>query len=170
MKDLPLKAAIRKTCIIRHAQRKDCAVLVDLMRELAEFEGYAQHFKVTESVLHEKLIDQRIFSVLVAEQEHQLIGMLVYYHLPFTYDLNPWTYIKELYVIEDFRSQNVGFKLVKQLACECEIKGSNKIRWDVLSSNLKAQQFYYSLGARHEREWMLFSLSGENIRQIAACA
>ena len=170
MKALVLKRAMSKPMgeiIIRHALREDCAELVDLMRALAEFEGYIEHFHVTPSALSEKLFDQQQVSALVAVADKGLVGMLIYYPLPFTYDLKPWFYIKELFVKPAFRSQKIGLQLMRVLSEECDKLGGTKIRWDVLSSNENAQRFYQSLGAKHEIDWQLYSLSETAIARLS---
>ncbi len=153
---------------IRHAKLKDGDDVLRLMVDLAKFEGYADEFKVTKKDLEERLFKQQAFCVLVAEVEDKITAILVYYYLPFTYDLKPWIYIKELYVDSKHRNQGLGKKLMKVLALEATDKGCSKIRWDVLSSNKAAQSFYQSLGAKHDDDWSLFSLTSNKILELVS--
>lgn len=75
------------------------------MKALAVFEGYIEAFCVSEQALTQVLFDTKQVEALVAEKDQQLVGMLVYYRLPFSYDLKPWWYIKELCVAPNYRSQ-----------------------------------------------------------------
>ncbi|MCL6415025.1 GNAT family N-acetyltransferase [Aestuariirhabdus sp. Z084] len=152
---------------IRYAQPVDNARLLQLMRQLAEFEGYLEQFAVTGPELQQRLFDRQEFSVLVAQADDQLAGMLVYYHIPFTYDLTPWIQLKELYVVDAYRSKGVGRALMRRLARECAHEGGKKIRWDVLAANEKAKGFYRSLGARPETEWELFSMTDKVMAELA---
>lgn len=149
--------------VIRQARPNDCADILSLMRKLALFEGYESEFKVTEAALQAGLFEQRTFYVLVASCDQALVGMLVYYFLPFTYDLSPWIYIKELYIENEYRSRGIGKALMKALIEICRENGGTKIRWDVLEDNHSARNFYFSLGARCDRQWELFSLGRNNI-------
>ena len=142
----------------RPAQRSDIAALLAMMKALAVFEGYTDEFRVTAAELEKRLFDYRDFEVLVAEQFGRPCGMLVYYRLPFTYDLKPWVYMKELFVQEHVRSAGVGKALMQHLFAECNQQGVSKIRFDVLTSNVRAQDFYQSLGARADTDWQLFSV------------
>ena len=144
---------------VRPAQRSDIAELLAMMKALAVFEGYADKFRVTAAELEKRLFDTRDFDVLIADQSGRPCGMLVYYRLPFTYDLKPWVYMKELFVQEHARSAGVGKALMQQLIAECKKQGVSKIRFDVLASNLRAQDFYLSLGARADMDWLLYNLS-----------
>ncbi len=157
----------KNTTVIRQALLKDSQRILQLMRDLAIFEGYAEQFSVHLEDLEERLFIQQDFCVLVAEVEHDVVGILVYYTLPFTYDLKPWFYIKELFIDAGCRSLGLGKQLMVALAQEARQQGCSKIRWDVLSSNERAKQFYCSLGARHDKNWSLFSLPADQITQLS---
>ena len=152
--------------VVRPARPDDCAAILAMMRELARFEGYESEFRVTAKALHDGLFRQRQFHVLTASREGALVGLLTYYFLPFTYDLSPWIYIKELYVDKNHRSQGVGRALMKQVAAICRENGGSKIRWDVLSDNDTAKIFYLSLGAACEQRWALFSLDKNRLTNL----
>lgn len=152
---------------VREAQPKDLTELLELMIRLADFESYRDKFSVTQEDLEQRLFMQKDFHVLVAESENQLVGMLVYYYLPFTYDLKPWIYIKELFVNAEFRAMKTGQKLMQALAIEAKRVDATKIRWDVLNTNEPAQKFYSSLGAQADKEWALYGLSKPAITKLA---
>ena len=67
--------------------KADLPNLLPLMFGLAEFEKYADGFAITEEVLHEQGFGRSPpdFHCLVAEESGALIGLLVYYFVPFTY-------------------------------------------------------------------------------------
>lgn len=144
--------------LVRQAQPQDCAAILALMRELARFEGYENEFRVTEGALCKGLFEQQNFYVLVATFEDAVVGILTYYFLPFTYDLSPWIYIKELYVDAAYRSRGIGKKMMEELMCICREAGGTKIRWNVLSNNHQAKKFYLSLGASCEFQWEIFNM------------
>lgn len=141
--------------IVRHAQSSDAKQVLGLMYELAEFEGYSKSFKATESIIVSEI--NKSFHVLVSEEDGLLSGILVYYFLPFTYDLTPWLFIKELFVDKKNRGQNIGGKLMKKAESICKEKGGSKMTWSVLKTNHPAKDFYISLGATHDDNWQLFS-------------
>src|SRR5436189_1746019 len=95
---------------VRKAVEVDIPKLLPLMRELAVFEKYDHAFAITEEVLREKGFRRSPpdFHCLVAEEHGELIGILVYYFVPFTYRAKPNLIIKELYVADEHRSQGVG--------------------------------------------------------------
>ena len=158
--------------IIRHARRQDCAQLLPLMEKLAVFEGYRDDFTVTvDDLFHHGFADEfedkePNFTAIVAEniahEETHLDALgayLVYYLVPFTYDLRPTLFIKELYVDETIRGQGVGKQLMQQAIQDAKEKGCGRLKWEVLSDNIRAQLFYQSLGAFYDERWQGFVLN-----------
>ena len=151
---------------IREAELEDCAGILRLMVQLAKFEGYVDRFAVDHSELEKRLFIQKDFSVLIAEADKSVVGILVYYYLPFTYDLTAWIYINDLFIEPHYRFLGIAKKLMKSLAKEAVNKGSSKIRCGVLSTNHFVIKFYESLGAENEQDLCLFSLQREKINKL----
>ena len=139
------------------------------MRELARFERYADDFAVTEEMLREQGFRRSPpdFHCLVAEENGQLIGMLVYYFVPFTYRAKPNLIIKELYVADTHRSKGAGGLLMKAVAREAEKMGCGVMKWYVAKWNERSIQFYERLGARIDPDWHEFQMSQEVFRVLA---
>ncbi len=150
--------------IIRHALKNDCKQLLVLMKKLAKFEGYLEHFSVTvdDLIQHGFPSDNRhppTFYTIVADQENQLLGYVVYYFIPFTYDLRPTLFIKELYIDESSRGKKIGQKIMLATIEDAKEKGCGRLKWDVLSDNVNAQEFYKQLGANYDSRWQGFVLN-----------
>jgi GNAT superfamily N-acetyltransferase len=155
---------------IRRAVEADVPHLLSLMRELAEFEKYADDFAVTEEVLREQGFRRSPpdFHCLVAEENNRLVGLAVYYFVPFTYRAKPNIIIKELYVADKHRSKGVGRLLMKAIAVEAEKAGCGLIKWFVAKWNERSVQFYKRLGAQIDPDWHEFQMSEKSFRDLAA--
>ena len=155
---------------IRKAVESDISNLLSLMRELAEFEKYANDFAVTEDVLREQGFHRSPpdFHCLIAEQGDGLVGFLVYYFVPFTYRAKPNLIIKELYIADGYRSRGVGKLLMKAVASEAEQAGCGMIKWYVAKWNERGVQFYERLGATIDPNWHEFQMSEKAFRHLAA--
>jgi GNAT superfamily N-acetyltransferase len=145
--------------IIRHAVKEDCKALLTLMKKLAIFEDYIDDFAVTEQdLLDHGFSENQTFIAVVAEQNKKLQGYLVYYLIPFTYDLKPTLFIKELYVNKSSRGKNIGKELMQFTINDAKEKDCGRMKWDVLSDNIKAQLFYKNFGAKYDERWQGYVL------------
>ncbi len=155
---------------IRKAVESDISNLLSLMRELAEFEKYANDFAVTEDVLRQQGFHRwpPDFHCLIAEEGGELVGFLVYYFVPFTYRAKPNLIIKELYIADGYRSRGVGKLLMKAVAREAEQAGCGMIKWYVAKWNERGVQFYERLGAMIDPNWHEFQMSEKAFRDLAA--
>ena len=154
---------------IRKAVEADIAKLLPLMRALAVFEKYDGAFAINEEVLREQGFRRSPpdFSCLVAEENNNLLGILVYYFVPFTYRAKPNLIIKELYVAEEHRSKGVGELLMKAISKEAAQAGCGMIKWWVAKWNHRSLQFYERLGAKIDNDWHELQLSEETFRKLA---
>jgi len=155
---------------IRKAVEADIPNLLPLMRQLAEFEKYADDFAVTEHVLSEQGFHRSPpdFYCLVAEEGSDLVGFLVYHFVAFTYRAKPNLIIKELYIAGPHRSRGVGKLLMKAVAKEAAFTGCGMIKWWVAKWNERGIEFYERLGAKIDSDWHEFQLSEKAFRDLAA--
>ena len=99
---------------VRQFEQNDVAAVLALMRALAVFEGYDDKFHLTEAdLITHGLGPSPRFGVFVAEREDAIVGIAVHYIIPWTYDLKPVVWLKELYVAEAARGMAVGHALVE---------------------------------------------------------
>jgi GNAT superfamily N-acetyltransferase len=154
---------------IRKAIESDVPQLLPLMRELAEFEDYADAFAITEDILRKQGFRRSPpdFYCLVAEESGILTGLLVYYFVAFTYRAKPNIVVKELYVADGHRSKGVGRLLMKAVAQEAEGAGCGMIKWWVAKWNERGIDFYERLGAKIDPDWHEFQMSEEAFRRLA---
>jgi GNAT superfamily N-acetyltransferase len=170
-KEITRSSASRKDPMeIRKAVEADIPNLLPLMRQLAEFEKYADDFAVTEHVLREQGFHRSPpdFHCLVAEERSDLVGFLVYHFVAFTYRAKPNLIIKELYIAGPHRSRGVGKLLMKAVAKEAAFTGCGMIKWWVAKWNERGIEFYKQLGAKIDSDWHEFQLSEKAFRDLAA--
>ena len=142
---------------VRKAVPGDADALLELMQALARFEGYIEQFRVTAADLLERGLSGAAaaqFTALVAADEAgQLAGYAVVYRVPYTYDLRPNLELKELYVNADARGLGIGHALMETVIALGRATGCARLKWDVLSSNAAAKDFYRRLGGAHDQRW-----------------
>jgi len=144
---------------IRSFEKSDLAQLIELMQDLAAFEGYLEEFTVTESELESRgLCDDPEFYCLVAVQQGQVQGYLVYLRSEFTFNLKPNFVMKELFVAEPARGQRIGDELISALKQRAVAQGIGNINWLVLPQNHAAKRFYQRQGGAHDVSWEWWQL------------
>ena len=98
------------------------------------------------------------FSGLVAEQDGEMVGYLLYCH---GYDLDfggRITHIVDLFVREASRRQGVACALMEAVADICRQAGGKQLLWAVYTPNALAKEFYEKLGARYIRDLQFMHL------------
>ena len=158
---------------IRHAVAADVSRLLELMQRLAEFEHYDADFAVTTEILLAQGFEREPpdFHALVAEDPDAagvLLGMLVYYIIPFTFRARPTLFIKELYVAHSGRGRGIGEALMRSAAKDAVARGCASIKWQVADWNSRARAFYERLGAAADHIWVDYALNESALRKLAA--
>ncbi len=146
---------MRRAFQIRPFRAGDEAALLNLMRELAVFEGYINDFAVTESDLcRHGLGEKALFKAYVAtESAEALMGMAVTYRISWTYHRRPILVLKELFVAESYRGSGIGKALMNHALSEARAIGASRVEWLVLPNNNEAKQFYAGLGGKQDAAW-----------------
>ena len=157
---------------MRRALAADVPALLELMRGLAVFEHYDADFAVTAETLLAQGFEREPpdFYALVAEDADApsgLLGMLVYYYVPFTFRARPTLHIKELYVAESGRGQGIGESLMRAAAKDAVAHGCASIKWQVADWNDRAREFYERLGAVPDPVWVDYGLNEKAMRKLA---
>jgi len=151
--------------LIRSLKEEDIDQVWALMQQLAIFEKYIDKFAITPETVKEKGLEKHPpdFYCLVAEHvtDKKIVGMLVYYFLPYTAQNRPAIYMKELYVDSNYRGMRIGESLMQQLAREARKHNCIQIKWGVAPWNKDGIRFYERLGAKENNEWLNFELDEE---------
>jgi len=159
---------------VRKARERDIPQLWQLMKELAVFEGYIEDFAITTQIILEKGFRKAPpdFHCLVAEdlQSSKLVGMVVYYFLPYTARNRPTMFLKELYVAPEYRGKKIGNALMQRVAKEAVLHNCYTIRWLVAPWNGAAVRFYERMGASEDRSWLNFEWTEEQFSLAASKA
>lgn len=140
-----------------------------MLRLSAEDQGFADQLAVTEADLREDGFGKGAprFFVLIAEVEHRVAGMALYFFTYSTWGSRDGLYLEDLYVRLEYRRFGVARKLMVELARIAVERGCGRFQWVVHSENLAAVRFYDALEARSLDDWRLRSLSGPALVRLA---
>lgn len=147
---------------IRRAVREDCPRLMELVRELAEFEKAGpdavsvtpEHFEAS------GFGENPVWWAFVAEAilpspggAPVIVGFALYYIRYSTWK-GQRLYLEDLIVTQEVRGRGVGKLLFDRLVEEAQEKKFSGMVWQVLDWNEPAIQFYKKQGASLEPEWV----------------
>ena len=153
---------------IRTTTEADLAIILSLIRELAEYERAPDAVVATEAGLREVLFGAKPSAeVLLALEEGEPVGFAVFFHNFSTWLGRPGLYLEDLFVRPEKRGMGYGRALLERLAQIAQERGCGRMEWAVLDWNESAIQFYRKLGAAPMEEWTVFRLTSDGIGALA---
>ena len=154
---------------IREACSEDASLIVQFIRDLAEYEREPQAAIVTEQdILRDGFSGDRKFWVLFAEWDGEPAGFAFYFFNYSTWLGRPGLYLEDLFVRPSARGKGIGKALLAKLAQIAIDKNCYGMRWQVLDWNQPAIDFYDSLGGQMLKEWITVRLMGEPLKELAS--
>jgi GNAT superfamily N-acetyltransferase len=152
---------------IRPAEASDAAIIVRLVRELADFEGLLDQVRLTEAdVLRDGFGERRRFECLLAEVDGAPAGFALYFEDYSTFEGRPGIFVEDLYVAEGARGLGIGQRLLVHLARIAVERDYRRLDLMVLHWN-PARGFYDRLGFRQSADWLPYRLSGDAMARLA---
>ncbi|MGB2247138.1 MAG: GNAT family N-acetyltransferase [Alcanivorax sediminis] len=159
------------SALLRTARREDAAELLRLIRSLARYEKAEDQVETDEAQLASTLFDAGATAhAIVAEQDGRLVGMAIYFFNYSTWQGRNGLYLEDLFVEPACRGAGLGKALLAQLAAIAVEQNCGRFEWSVLDWNTPAIDFYESLGARPQSEWVRYRLEGEALNALAGTA
>ena len=155
---------------IRPAAPGDAALIVDLIRGLADYERMLDQMETTEERIRATLFPEDgrpAAHCVIGEIDGAAAGFALYFFNYSTFLARPGLYLEDLYVKPEFRGQGLGKALLLHLARVAHERGCGRMEWAVLDWNTPAIEFYERLGARRLTEWQLCRLRAEDLARLA---
>jgi GNAT superfamily N-acetyltransferase len=154
---------------INPATESDVHPLLNMIRELAEFEHLAHELEVTAGSLREALFGKRpVASALLARADGKVAGYAVFYWTFSTFVGRPGIFLDDLYVRPPFRRLGLGRALLMRVAQAGADLDGGRLEWITLRWNENAFRFYRSIGASVMNEWALLRMNGKDVRQLVS--
>src|SRR3989440_7335732 len=153
---------------IRAATREDVPIILQLIRDLAEYERAPGEVTATEEQLADVLFgERRAAEVLLAFENDAPEGFAVFFQNFSTWLGQPGLYLEDLFVKPEARGKGYGRSLLVHLAKIARDRGCGRMEWAVLDWNEPAIQFYRKLAAKSMDEWTVFRLKRDGIAKLS---
>lgn len=144
---------------IRAAQKTDCPRMMELVKELAEYEKAPEQVTVSfDHFVQSGFGEKPVWWAYVAEADGKVEGFALYYIRYSTWK-GQRMYLEDIIVTEKMRGHGLGKKLLDKLIEVAKENGFSGMMWQVLEWNEPAIHFYKKYKAvRFDPEWINCSL------------
>lgn len=154
--------------IIRDAVIDDSATILHFITELAIYEK-AQHEVKTDVEQIKKSIfgENSTVNAFICEEDGVAIGFAVYFYNYSTWLGKYGIYLEDLYVSKGKRGIGAGKAILKHLVKKAYDEDCGRVEWSCLDWNTPSREFYESIGAKSQDEWIGYRLEGDAIANFA---
>ena len=152
---------------IRPAEEKDCGIILESIRGLAEYERMSDQVVATEELLREWIFEKKKAEVLFVCEGEKPVGFALFFHNFSTFLGRAGIYLEDLFVFPAYRGKGYGKALLKRLAQITVERGCGRLEWACLDWNKPSIDFYLSLGAVPMEEWTVYRLTGNTLNAMA---
>ena len=156
-----------KNTEIRFATERDIALILDFIKDLAEYEKMSDLVVADETMLREWIFEKKKAEVIFAMEDGKEVGFALFFHNFSTFLGRAGIYLEDLYVKPDYRGHGHGKALIKKLAAIACERGCGRLEWSCLDWNTPSIDFYLSLGAQQMNEWTVYRFEGESLTALA---
>jgi GNAT superfamily N-acetyltransferase len=153
---------------IVNATPHDIPLIIQFIKELAEFEKLSGEVTTDEQTLKESLFgDTRTAETIIGYYDERPVAFAVFFHNFSTFLGRPGLYLEDLFVKSEMRGKGIGKAMLVHLAQLAVARRCGRFEWWVLDWNASAIKFYESLGAVPMNQWTVFRLTGEALTKLA---
>ena len=153
---------------IRPAVIADAELVYALICELADYEKLRHEVVATVESSRESIFgSDSCTEVLIAELHGEPVGFAIYFSTYSTFLARQGIYLEDIYVREAVRGQGIGKQLLSAVARVAAERQCGRLEWSVLDWNKPAIDFYESLAAEAQSEWIKYRLTGDALQALA---
>ena len=156
----------RELCF-RFANRSDTALILQFIKELADYEKMADEVVANEDLLEEWIFDKQKAEVIFAVADGKEVGFALFFHNFSTFLGRAGIYLEDLYVKQEYRGRGYGKSILKKLAAIAVDRGRGRLEWWCLDWNKPSIDFYLSLGAEPKSDWTVYRIAGDTLSSLA---
>jgi GNAT superfamily N-acetyltransferase len=144
--------------IIRKAVQEDCAPMLELIKELAEYEKALNEVTLTlEQFVEDGFGKSPVWGAFVAEFDGKVVGISLYYDRYSTWK-GRRLYLEDLVVTEKLRGKQIGKNLFEATIEYGKSSEYTGMVFQVLNWNEPAINFYKKYSSKFDNEWYNVSI------------
>ncbi|KQT21627.1 GNAT family acetyltransferase [Chryseobacterium sp. Leaf405] len=144
--------------IIRKAVEQDCAPMLELIKELADYEKALHEVTLTlEQFVEDGFGKSPVWGAFVAEFDGEIVGISLYYDRYSTWK-GRRLYLEDLVVTEKLRGKQIGKDLFEATIEYGKSNEYSGMVFQVLNWNEPAINFYKKYSSKFDNEWYNVSI------------
>ncbi|MBA6340230.1 GNAT family N-acetyltransferase [Colwellia sp. MB02u-10] len=154
--------------VVRTATADDTSILFKFIIDLAIYEKAEHEVLATEQTIKASIFaeNSHVFA-LICELDGVAVGSAIYFFNYSTWLAKSGLYLEDLYVMPEYRGKGAGVKLLKAMAKIAVEKDCARFEWSCLDWNTPSREFYHSLGAVAQEEWVGYRMTGKTLSNFA---
>lgn len=152
--------------IIREGEKKDIPEVLNLIKQLADYEKALDQVTITEKELeNDGFKDHPYYSFLIAEKDQEIIG-LSFFFIRYSTWKGKFLFLEDFVIKKEYRKQGIGTALFNKTIETCHKLKLNGMCWQVLDWNTPAINFYKKYDSEISSKWLNGKLTKSQINSI----
>lgn len=153
---------------LRFADSNDVSLILEFIKELADYEKMLDQVVATEKVLRESLFEREVTEVIIGEFDGKPVSFALFFHNFSTFVGRPGIYLEDLFVKPEMRGKGFGKTMLSFLAKLAVERNCGRLEWFCLDWNKPSIKFYKNLGAVPLDEWTVYRVCDETLNELAS--
>lgn len=151
---------------IRPAEKKDAALIVKYIRDLASFEDELDQVSVTAEDLEVNMFDHHGAQAIIGEFQGNPVGFAFYHQSFSTFLGKKGIALVDLYIEPEMRSRGFGKAMMAYLAALARDQGCGRLEWWCHDWNTPAIELYKKWGAFPIDNIRVYRLCGDALAEF----
>lgn len=152
---------------LRFADISDAALILEFIKELADYEKMLSEVVATEEILIESIFKRKAAEVIIGEYNHKPVAFALFFHNFSTFLGRPGLYLEDLYVKPEMRGKGMGKIVLSYLAKLALERDCGRFEWWCLDWNEPSIKFYRKIGAIPMDQWTVYRVHQEALVKLA---
>ncbi|MEC9209415.1 MAG: GNAT family N-acetyltransferase [Bacteroidota bacterium] len=153
---------------IRKGLKKDLPAVLNLIKELADYENAIEEVTITlDDLERDGFTNHPWYWFLVAENKHKIVG-LSFYWIRYSTWKGKFLFLEDFIIKEEYRRYGIGSKLFEETIKICQELNLNGMIWQVLDWNTPAIDFYKKYNANISATWLNGKLTKKQIDEFCS--
>jgi len=154
---------------VRVATIADAPLILQFIRDLAEYERLLHEVEATEADIRRDLFGENSRAFCdIAEYEGRPVGFALWFYSYSTFRGRAGIYLEDLFVRQEVRGVGAGRALLSRLAQRCVEADLGRLEWAVLNWTKPSIESYDSLDASVMTEWTVIRAEREALEHMGA--